>query len=539
MNDTAGKTSPPAETIREIRAAVAARKLPTAIALARQALDAGFEHAQLLHLRSTWLEQQGRPLEALVDLERAHQLDPADIAVLMALGFLLAQLQRPLLARKAFERAAELRPDLPGPRLQVGWVCENTGQVDAARKAYDTVLDIEPGHAYALGRQAMIAAQQGEWANAAALAERALASDPKEFTAALAMARADMNQGRLDEAERRLVELAARRLTPEDVHLVQHEIGSLRHRQGRFPDAFAAWSAGNDAAYRRHAPLFGGQAGAPPMMRALIRHFSAEPAWSPVHEPAGSGPDVHVFLMGFARSGTTLLEQVLAAHPDVVAMDEKDVLAAAVEQLWSSPEGLSRLRGATSEMLSPYRELYWRDAAEYGFRPERRVFIDKSPFNALRLPLIARLFPKAKILFALRDPRDVVFSCFRTHFRTNFLTFEFLKVERAAKFYADYMELAHLYLEKTLVDVMTVRHEALVDDFKGGVAGVCEFIDIDLQPHMLGFESAKRTVATPSAHQLRAGLNRSGIGQWRSYAEQLAPAQAHLKPWVERLGYAE
>jgi hypothetical protein len=273
-------------------------------------------------------------------------------------------------------------------------------------------------------------------------------------------------------------------------------------------------------------------------MQWLTEHYREQPAWgrSPPQATPSPAP-THVFLLGFPRSGTTLLEQVLAAHPDVVAMDEKEVLNSAISAFRQTVEGVASLRDATDADLAPHREIYWRDAERYGYPATGKVFIDKSPFNTSRLPLISRLFPDAKILFAVRDPRDVVLSCFRTPFRTVGVTYEFLRIEDAGKFYASYMQAAQVFREKLPLDLKEVRHEDFLDDLEGSARRVCDFIGIDLQPQMLDFARSERKVATPSAHQLRAGLNRTSVGQWRHYVEEMQPALGALAPWIERFGY--
>lgn len=532
------KPPPPPEVIREVRAAVKAGQLPKAIGIALRELDKGFEDPQLLHLRSTWHERQGRPAEALADLERAHFLDPDEIAVLMALGFMLGNLQRPAEARRIFERAARLRPDLIGPPLQLGWVAENLGEVDRARADYEVALKLAPRHPHAPARLASIAAQQGEWALAREFAVRTLANRPDDPTAHIAHARADTNEGRLAEAEERLLRLLGQKLSTEDFYLAQHAFGALLHVQGRYGEAFLAWADGNDAVHRENAARLAPPRGAMPMLEGLISHFSYEATWprSPgMRTP--SPPSAHVFLMGFARSGTTLLDQVLAAHPDVVAMEEKEVLLPALAAFPATAAGMAALREASDDELEPLRQVYWRQVESFGYRPDRKVFIDKSPFNAPRLAAIARLFPDAKIIFAVRDPRDVLLSCFRTVFRVNLFTFELMKIEQGARFYSRYMALAQLFREKLPLEFLMLRHEDLLDDFEGEIARVCSFIGIDLKPGMLDFANSSRRVATPSAHQLRGGLSRRGAGQWHHYESELAPALPHLQPWIETYGY--
>jgi len=528
--------APTPEVLRQVRTAVAARRYGEAQQLAQRELDAGAEHPQLLHLRAIWHEEQQRFPEALADLEHAHRLDPSEFAVVMALGNLLERLNRRVDARDVFRRAVALRPDLVGTHVRLGWACENLGEIDGARAAYERAVQLDPTHAQALGRLAVIASQQGDWDEARRWAARSLAANPKEFNAELAYIRADLRQGRPEDAEQRLDRVLASPLAPDDVYLAHKELGALRHQQGRYEEAFAAWTKGNELAHQHYAPMFAAPRGVAGFTELLGEYLTAQEPWPPA--PSASGPaKTHVFLLGFARSGTTLLEQVLAAHPDVVSLEEKDTLGAVVERFPISSHGLDALRDADEAALEPVRAVYWQDVTSHGVDPTSRVLIDKSPFNALRLAHIARLFPQARVLFALRDPRDVILSCLRTPFRVNGIVHQLLRVEDAGRYYASYMRAAEQIRRVVPMNCLQLRHEDLLDDFEGEIRRVCEFIGIDLQPGMLSFESAERKVATPSAHQLREGLTRARSGQWTHYAEQLAPAIRHLQPWIERFGY--
>jgi Flp pilus assembly protein TadD len=527
--------APSPELLRQISDAVAQQRYSQAQDMARRALAAGAEHPKLLHLRAVWLEENGRFTEALADLERAHALDPRELGVLMALGNLLERLNERIAARDAFRLAVVLRPDLAGPQVRLGWSAENLGLIEEARTAYEVAIRIDPRHAQALGRLALMASQQGDWEDARDWAERALAVNPREFTAELAYVRADIRAGRLPEAEQRLERLLSGTLAPDDLYLVQKELGALRHQQKRYPEAFEAWTTGNEAVHRYYARAFAPRRVAQ-LTASLEDYFASAEPWPAV--AASPGPaTTHVFLLGFARSGTTLLEQVLAAHPDVVSLEEKDTLGPAIATFPATREGLDRLYDPDPEVLARLREAYWQDVKSYGVDPAGKVLIDKFPFNAAWLAHIARLFPDAKVLFAIRDPRDVILSCFRTPFRVNGIVYELLRIEDAGRFYAAYMRAAHHMRRGTSMACLDLRHEDLLDDIEGEVRRVCEFIGIDLRPEMLAFEASQRKVATPSAHQLRGGLTRARAGQWTHYAEQLQPAIEHLAPWIERFGY--
>ena len=168
-----------------------------------------------------------------------------------------------------------------------------------------------------------------------------------------------------------------------------------------------------------------------------------------------------------------------------------------------------------------------------------KLFVDKHPLNTLRLPVIARLFPDAKILFACRDPRDVVLSCFRHRFYMSAPIYELLSIEGAARYYDAVMQLMIRLTAALTLDTCLVRHEDLVTEFAREMKRICTYLGLDWVPAMGDFalRTKNRTVLTPSTAQLVRGLNTEGIGQCRRYREQLAPVLASLEPWVKRFYY--
>ena len=175
----------------------------------------------------------------------------------------------------------------------------------------------------------------------------------------------------------------------------------------------------------------------------------------------------------------------------------------------------------------------------YGVDVGGKIFVDKQPLLTPWLPMVAKLFPEAKIIFARRDPRDVVLSSFRHAFRVNALTAAFVDLAEIAHFYDEMMSLAETYREKLAIPTHVHKHEAMVRDFDSETQAVCDFLGIAWDPAMRSFsETAKRRdVRTPSAEQVRRGLYTSGMAQWRRYEAEMAPAMPILQPWIERFGY--
>jgi hypothetical protein len=144
------------------------------------------------------------------------------------------------------------------------------------------------------------------------------------------------------------------------------------------------------------------------------------------------------------------------------------------------------------------------------------------------------------VIFAVRDPRDVVLSCFRRLFALNPYTIEFLSLGNTARFYDETMRLADRYRAAIDFAIAEIRNEDLVADFEGQARVVCDFIGTSYDPKMASFgESARgRRISTPSSIQLRRGITHDSIGHWRFYEKQLATVLPIIAPWVERFGYA-
>jgi hypothetical protein len=233
------------------------------------------------------------------------------------------------------------------------------------------------------------------------------------------------------------------------------------------------------------------------------------------------------------------MESVLAAHPDVVSLEERETLNAAVLAFLANARDLTRLPSAHGAGLQALREDYWARVRSFGIEPSGRIFIDKNPFNTLKLPLIKKLFPHAKIIFARRDPREVVLSCFRRRFNFSASTFEFLDLAATAANYDGTMRLAELLRTKLAFDEFVLVYEEFIADFPAVARAACQFIGAEWRPELADFagRAHRGEVASASSAQIAQGLYTDGGAHWRRYRAQLAPVLPLLAPWVERFGY--
>ncbi|MBS0275206.1 MAG: sulfotransferase [Proteobacteria bacterium] len=509
-----------------------------------EAVSRGLENEQLLTLAAYASINAGNDTKALELALRARSLAPRSLDVLTALA--MCQQRNGLFGEAAGTCDAALKLSPGNARLRFNKACalEAMSEIAKASREFERVLDAEPRNAEALAHLANLAAQRGDAQAARDYAVRALQIDPRQSAATLALATADVEDGKFEDALARVKPLLAD-TSPVNRSIAQGLAGDALDGLDRIEEAFRAYTASKETLKAFYQPVYeaAGTERALARVNRLEQYFrdAPEDAWQ-AH--GGGAPQSavkeHVFLIGFPRSGTTLLEQILASHRDVVSMEERDCLIDA-EKEFLTPDGLDRLGGIGSGDLAAARQSYWRRVEEAGITLSAPVFVDKMPLNTVLLCLVAKLFPQAKILFALRDPRDVVLSCFRRRFVMTAQMYELITLEGAAKYYDAVMQLAERYREKLGLNIHELRYETMVADLETQVRAVCAFMGIEWDGAMRDFASRarKRGIDTPSAAQVSRGLYTQGVGQWQRYAAQLAPVMPLLGPWLTRYGYTE
>ena len=249
-------------------------------------------------------------------------------------------------------------------------------------------------------------------------------------------------------------------------------------------------------------------------------------------------PELPVFLVGFPRSGTTLLTQVLDNHPRLQALEEKP----AVDALVGAAARLADIASAleSEDTLERLRSVYFAVVERSVKRAPGTWLVDKYPLNILRLPLIHRVFPDAKVLLALRHPCDVCLSCYMQSFKLNSAMASFLSLEQTARLYALAMRRWQWCAANLAMDVHVVRYESLVNDFEDQVQAMLGFLGLPWDDKVLEHvEGAKRRgrINTPSYHQVAQPIYRHAVYRWRHYAGHLQSILPTLRPFIQDFGY--
>lgn len=534
-----------------VRAAAQARQsgdFAKALAVANQAASEKLAHPLLLRVQAEALAVAGRYPEAGQLLNRALALAPNDPFTITDIGRVLVAENRVEEAIRAFQAAVAVRPDLAAAWLELGSACDINGDDAGARTAYEKVKTLVPADAESWAALATIALRHGDVAQARTLAEEALRRRPDHPGAGLVVASTDLERGATAEGLSRLEALIARKVLDErQLPVALGRLGDALDRLGRTQEAFEAYSRMNAETVRANAARFddGGRIESHlELVRRLTRWFERQdPAdW---REPAAAGGYVspvrrHVFLLGYPRSGNTLVENILASLPEVRALEERPTLTDADLAFLRDEGSLDQLTHLDAALAARQREAYWRRVRAEVPDVEGKVFVDMAPLNGIKLAVIARLFPDALVVLCRRDPRDVVLSCFRRHFRVNASTYQMAGLERAARHYDAVMRLIELQLAVLPLPVHVVDYAALVGNFDETTRSLAEFVGVPWTEAARDFSrtAAEREVRTVSAPQVRRGLF-DGTRQWERYRGQMAPVLPLLEPWVRKFGYAD
>jgi tetratricopeptide (TPR) repeat protein len=509
------------------RIAAARQRYETAVALHRQgrlteaeehyrAVQRAFpQHPGALHGLGSICLRTNRAEDAAVLLARAAALAPRNGAIASDLGSAYLVLGRYEEAAASFEASLRVRPGDAVALMGLGDACSVLGRTDAARAAFTTLLAAAPGHAgahFGLGTLAMQAGRTGE-ARAAFARAVALAPGRAAFHRALAeTARFEAGD------DPRLAALLA--LTPDtdDQKIERHfALAKAYDDLSRYDEAFAHLAAGNAL---KRAQVSYDEAAVARFFRAIEAAFS--PALLARLRGAGDPTDVPVFVVGMPRSGSTLVEQMLASHRDVFGAGELLIINDLVAELQDYPAGVTRL---PAEALARFgRRTVERLRA---LAPGAARIVDKLPANFRHLGLLHLALPNAKFVHVRRDPMDTCFSCYSKLFLGG-LNFAY-DLGELGRYHAMYDGLmAHWRAVLPAGALLEVSYEALVGDFEAQARRIVTFCGLDWDARCLDFASTERPVRTLSQAQVRQPLFGSSIGRWRRYERHLGPLKDAL-----------
>ena len=526
--------------------------------LYRQVLAQQPNHAAALHFLGLLLHQTGRSEEGLDLIEKSVTLQPGNADFLNNMGTVMRDLGRIAAAIDFFRGAVDIRPDQLAARDNLGSSLKQLGQLDAAEEIYRGTVGRNPFHVRARIGLAETMQEAGRLDEAIALFREALSIRPKDAELLYGLGVAMMEKGKLEEAAdlaRQAVAVApsmarawllltqVKRQTERDKELSGMEAehakapqGSLARMQlsfglGKVNDdlkdygrAFDYFAEGN--AIRRQAIDYD-----PVRTRGEFEAMKAvfDKAFFDKHKPSDISDDTPIFVVGMPRSGTTLVEQIIASHPQVYGAGELNILKTAVGKQFPMsmpggfPAGIADMPDkAFAEAGQAYLDML------HSRYPGYRHVTDKMPGNFLLVGFLHMMLPKAKIVHCARDAAATCLSIFKVHFRGDSHRYGYDLGELADfhNLYTDIMAHWHKVLPGVVHDV---RYEDFVADQEGQTRALMTYLGLPWDDKVLSFHETDRPVRTASAAQVRQPMYQGSVDLWKRYGDR-------LKPLLDKLG---
>jgi tetratricopeptide (TPR) repeat protein len=485
---------------------------------------------------------RGNVAEAERHARNAVRIAPENAQSHYLMGLVLTEANRPALGEYHYQRALTLSGTRdPVVLANLALCLKNQGKMSAARALYQETLAAAPDSVHTLLGFARLEEADRDLSAALALLERAAALAPQNPNVRLLRATVLGRRREADAALAVLDTMAAADTTLSPVEWL--EKGRLLDRLGRYPEAFAAFDAGR----QRLREVTGQQyldAHAEQLLARLKNFFVKKRLATLPRAKTRTDVAQPLFVLGFPRSGTTLLEQTLSAHPRICAGDElpfifeiADLMPRLLDSPLSYPEALAELWMADHrEDLDNLRDHYLRKVAQLGVVPEGAAwFTDKMPLNETHLGLIHLLFPDSPLLHVVRHPLDVMVSVY-----SNLLTHGFYcaySLESAARHYARVLELVDHYVGEMSLRYLRVSYEDMIGDQEASIRRVLQFVGEELDPSCLAFHENRRYARTASYAQVTEKLYVRSRFRYRNYLPQLQSIIPILQPSIERLGY--
>ena len=482
--------------------------------------------------------------EAEVHARNAVRIAPQNAQAHHLMGMIMTEINRPQIGEYHYRRALELADQRGSVLLaNLAWNLKNQSKMTEARALYEEAWAADPTILQTVLGWARLEEADRNFERAAELLDQAEALAPGNPSVMLSRA---VLHGRRRAYEPALGVLDAIAAQRQDVGLGPNEMlekGRLLDQMGRYEDAFVAFVDGKRLVREVSGTRYLADHAAQTAGR-LKSFFTANRMKITPRATVRADVPQPLFIIGFPRSGTTLTEQTLGAHPQISAGDELPYIAditGLMQRMLGSPltypDAMSELwMGDQREGLDNLRDYYLQRARQSGvIDPSRRWFTDKMPLNETHLGLIALLFPASPIIHVLRHPLDVVLSVF-----SNQLTHGFYcayELESAAKHYALIADLVAHYRAQMPLRYLPVRYEDMVANQEFHIRRMLDFIGEDFDENCLSFHENKRYARTASYAQVTEKLYDRSRYRYRHYTRELAPIVPILQPAMDRLGY--
>jgi tetratricopeptide (TPR) repeat protein len=514
-----------------------------ALAAYRTAIRFDPSSAEAHYLLGNALKDLGKMSDAIAHYRKAIAVRPNFLEALSNLGLALMVQGQTEETVDCLNRALRLNPAAPQVLCNLGTVLESEGRFDEARERFVRALYHAPDFVDAIARLAELEEKSTRLEEAKRWLEKGLSLAPDNVSLLTTASKIARSEGRFQDAIEVLEKIRALTQDPAVVADVCMNLGKLYDRIGDTERAFSSFVEGNRLSAQIALPADYDKQSYLRRIDQLSGFLTNHLAGSWENETDPDQTAAPVFLLGFPRSGTTLLDQILDSHPKLQTLEEKPTVAAMKHEfLRLADSRADALAELSNEEIGVLRKSYF-DAMrqDIQLRPGN-ILVDKLPLNTVNAHLIWRVFPNAKFILAVRHPCDVCLSCFMQNFTLNEAMATFFSLESTAALYAKVMGLWQQYVQKLPIKYHMIRYEDLVSNFEHETRRLLDFLEVGWDDAVRQHTEHARnrgTINTPSYHQVTQPIYQHAKYRWKRYAKQLEPVMETLQPYIEYFGYEE
>jgi tetratricopeptide (TPR) repeat protein len=485
--------------------------------------------------------------KAIELLESASRLAPANTGILLMLGQYHGLRHNYAAAERCFEKALRLAPKKTGMLAAIAVHCQSFRKPDFVERYLRLAVEQPDATPQACVKLAELCERRRQLPEAAQLVERAVKLEPGNPEALLVRARLERLDGRLEAAEQGLRSFITKPIADTWVHAqAWYELAQNLDQQKRFDEAMKAFTEAKALMQPQAARHLAEGKAFRDRLKAMEANVSSElfQRWFD-DQPALLPAKRLSLLCGYARSGTTLLEQVLDSHPNIISAEETQVFLDEAffplkRRLPPDALMLPVLEAADRPALHQGRADYFRGMELTLGQPlAGRLLVDKNPDSTRMIPAYIRILPETRFLIALRDPRDVVLSCFMQAQPLNGATAADLTLAGGTERYAETMCLWRTLALLLEGHYLEVRYEDMVEDLESVARKTLEFLGVPWDERVLAFHETarKKLVRSPTYADVTQKIYKRAQGRWRNYQKYLEPHLEKLEPFVKAFGY--
>ena len=453
-------------------------------------------------------------------------------------GVIQKQLNKTEKAEIAYKNALTIRPQYPEALNNLATLYRDFGNTNEAEKLYKRALEIKPNFKQAFFNLCETYEKKNSITELKALLNSSThlmclnSEDTKYYEALIAF-----REKKFDECKDSCSKIDMKKLSKKRVSGFLHLKAKALENVGQFSAAFTTFHEMNQ--FFKSSAEYDEKTKVAYQNKIQFRR-------NELHEKKIIRKKCHsddgknlVFMVGFPRSGTTLLDTILRSHKDIQVLEELPMVSK-MEAAVPGKNTIEKLEEINKGDLQAAKQAYLNEAKKHVDFKRSKIVVDKLPLNLAEAALISKIFPRSKFLFVSRHPLDAVLSCFMQNFKLNEAMSNMLELDDIVKLYDNVMDVFYLSVERYSLDIHLVKYEELIGDMKKEVSDILKFMDLKWDEQVLHYQKTalnRNEIRTPSYAQVIQPLYKNATYRWINYSNELEAYKPILEKWITRFGY--